>query len=150
MPRSTHPTPDRETLIDALAVWHATPKPLRQIRSLNQLAGHLGVAAGGRFYELAHSPEVYQQMLVKTAGDTLQAVPHILHTLMERAKAGHVGAAKVYLDFLLQVLTDERIFKKLNPKPTDFHKALGDTSKVVAELLAFAKLHAMEGQRQDR
>ena len=86
---SPTPQPSREELIEALAEWYATPEVLRQTPSLNKLAGELGLTAGGRFYELAQSAEVYHRMLVKTAGGALRLAPHILHVLAEKALDGH-------------------------------------------------------------
>jgi len=129
----------RAELIEAVAQWQATPVVLRQEHTLNQLARRLGVRANGWFYDLAESSEVYHLMLVKVAGDALKQAPEILMTLAEKAKAGHVKAAEVYLNFLRQVLTDERFLAVLKPAPKDVNTLLEDTARAAKSLLAFAE-----------
>ena len=138
LPYSTSSQPSREELIDALADWYATPMALRRTPSLNKLAGELGVTAGGRFYELAHSAEVYHRMLVKTAGGALRLAPHILHVLAEKALGGHCRSAEIYLDFVRRVLTDERVLKALQPKPREVRDGMEEVSRGAEDLLALA------------
>ena len=126
---SPTPQPSREELIEAVAEWYATPEVLRQTPSLNKLAGELGITAGGRFYELAHSAEVYHRMLVKTAGGALRLAPHILHVLAEKALDGHCRSAEIYLDFVRRVLTDERVLKALQPRPREVSEVLEEVSR---------------------
>jgi len=135
---SPTPQPSREELIEALAGWYATPEFLRQTPSLNKLAGELGITAGGRFYELAHSAEVYHRMLVKTAGGALRLAPHILHVLAEKALDGHCRSAEIYLDFVRRVLTDERVLKALQPRPREVSEVLEEESRGAEDLMALA------------
>ena len=130
--------PSREELIEALAEWYATPEVLRETSSLNKLAGELGITAGGRFYELAHSAEVYHRMLVKTAGGALRLAPHILHVLAEKALDGHCRSAEIYLDFVRRVLTDERVLKALQPKPREVREVMEEVNRGAEDLLALA------------
>jgi len=129
----------RAELIEAVAQWQATPVVLRQEHTLNQLARRLGVRANGWFYDLAESSEVYHLMLVKVAGDALKQAPEILMTLAEKAKAGHVKAAEVYLNFFRQVLTDERFLSVLRPAPKDVSTFLEDTARAAQSLLDYAE-----------
>ena len=103
--------PSRETIIEACAEWLATPQPLRDCKTLHQLALRLGIHGSGRFYALANSAEVYHRMLVKTAGGALRQAPHILNVVAERALAGHSHSAEIYLGFLRHVLTDKRFLQ---------------------------------------
>ena len=107
--------PSREELIEALAEWYATPEVLRQTSSLNKLAGELGITAGGRSYELAHSAEVYHCMLVKTTGGASRLAPHIL-----------------------QVLTEERVLKALHPKLREIREVMEEVGRRAEDLLALA------------
>ena len=106
--------------------------------SLNKLAGELGITAGGRFYELAQSAEVYHRMLVKTAGGALRLAPHILHVLAEKALDGHCRSAEIYLDFVRRVLTDERVLKALQPRPREVREVLEEVSRGAEDLMALA------------
>ncbi len=112
---------------------------LRQTSSLNKLAGELGITAGGRFYELAHSAEVYHRMLVKTAGGALRLAPHILHVLAEKALDGHCRSAEIYLDFVRRVLTDERVLKAFKPKPREVREVMEEVNRGAEDLLALAE-----------
>lgn len=139
LPANPVPQLNRNQLIEAVAEWRATPEVFRQEHTLNQLAQRLGVRANGWFYELADSAEVYHLMLVKTAGEALKQAPEILMVLAEKAKGGHVRAAQVYLDFVRQVLTDERFLSKLKPAPPDISTVLQNTAKATEKLLALAR-----------
>jgi len=138
-PANPPPQLSRAELIEAVAQWQATPVVLRQELTLNQLAHRLGVRANGWFYDLAESSEVYHLMLVKVAGDALKQAPEILLTLAEKAKAGHVKAAEVYLNFFRQVLTDERFLSVLRPAPKDARSLLADTARAAENLLQLAE-----------
>ncbi len=136
-----NPTPqlNRNQLIEAMAEWQATPVVFRQDHTLSQLAHRLGVRPNGRFYELADSAEVYHLMLVRAAGKALKEAPQILWVLAEKAKDGNVRAAQVYLDFVRQVLTDERFLSKLKPAPQDAGTILADTARAAESLLQLAE-----------
>ena len=112
---------EREAIVEALAHWHSLPVPLRKPRTLNQLAHQLGVHAGGRFYALARSPEVCYRMLMLGSGEGVRQMPDVLAALAEMAVRGNVAAAETYLTHIRLILTDERIIKALNPKPTNVH-----------------------------
>lgn len=139
IPANQSPQPTRVQLIEAVAEWRATPEIFRQEHTLNQLAKRLGVRPNGWFYEIADSAEVYHLMLVKVAGEALKQAPEILWVLAERAKEGNVRAAQVYLDFVRQVLTDERFLSKLKPAPPDVSTVLQNTAKAAENLLAVAR-----------
>ena len=131
----TDPSPSRDALINALAQWQATPVPLREPRSLNQLAKQLGVHAGGRFYALAKSPEVCYRMLMLGNGQGVRQMPDVLSSLAQMAQMGNVAAAETYLNHMRFILTDERIVRGL----TAMHRevALPQASEEARERLAF-------------
>ena len=138
---------DDEELVDAIASWHATPEPLRNSKTLNGLAKELNIHAGGIFYALAHSPEVYHRMLVKTAGSALKLAPHILYVLGQKALEGHHGCAKIYLDFVRLVLTDEKIIQTFAPKRRERAELIQDVEAGAQEMLNLAdKLGEEEGK----
>lgn len=125
-------------LLEQLADWHATPEPLREEKSLRELAIRLDIHPGGRFYELARSPEVYHRMLVKTAGSALKLAPHILYVLAKKAMDGNARCAEIYLDFVRRVLTDDRIISALRPQQRDAEDLLNDVSAGAQEMLNLA------------
>jgi len=125
-------------LLEKIADWHATPEPLREEKSLRELAQRLDVHPGGRFYELARSPEVYHRMLVKTAGSALKLAPHILYVLANKAMDGNARCAEIYLDFVRRVLTDDRIISALRPQQRDAEDLLHDVSAGAQEMLNLA------------
>ena len=125
-------------LLEAIADWHATPEPLRKEKSLRELAHRLDIHPGGRFYELARSPEVYHRMLVKTAGSALKLAPHILHVLAKKAMDGNARCAEIYLDFVRRVLTDARILTVLRPQQRDTEDLLHDVAEGAQEMLDLA------------
>lgn len=146
-PEGAHPLPKLpkksanktdEELLEALANWHATPEPLRRAKNLNALAQELNIHAGGRFYEMAHSPEVYHRMLVKTAGSALKLAPHILYVLAQKALEGHHRCAEIYLDFVRRVLTDDRILQAFQPKEREKAELIEDIQTGAQEMINLA------------
>jgi hypothetical protein len=129
-------TPSRETVIGTLAQWQATPVPLRQPRSLNQLAKQLGIHAGGRFYALAKSPEVCYRMLMLSNGEGIRLMPDVLSSLAQMAQMGNVAAAETYLNHIRFILTDERIARGLNAmhRETGLRKASEEAREMLARV----------------
>jgi len=138
------PTPTRKELLATIAAWQALPEDLRQPRSLHELAQQLGVSANQYFYRLAESGEVHHQRLVEIAANGLEHGPKVIQAMAKRATEGHVGAAKVLLDFIRQVITDKSFMEAMKEQPTDLTATLRQTEKAVKELLAFAKAHRQE------
>ena len=138
------PAPTRKELVAAIAAWKALPEDIRQAHSLHKLAQQLGIPANQYFYRLAESGEVHHQRLVEIAANGLEHAPKVIQAMATCAAEGHVGAAKVLLDFIRQVITDKSFMEAMKEQPTDLTATLQQTEKAVKELLTFAKAHRQE------
>ena len=109
-------------VVDLVAKWRALPQELRQNKSLASLA---------------NGPEVYHQMLIEVAGKAVGKAPEILDVLAEHAQRGHAKSAEIYLNFVRQTITDERLIAQLKPR-AQLIETLEDVAKVGETFLALA------------
>ncbi len=124
-------------VVDLVAKWRALPQELRQNKSLASLARANGFAPNSYFYDLANGPEVYHQMLIEVAGKAVGKAPEILDVLAEHAQRGHAKSAEIYLNFVRQTITDERLIAQLKPR-AQLIETLEDVAKVGETFLALA------------
>ena len=125
-------------VVDMVAKWRAIPHDLRQNKSLASLARANGITPNTDFYHLAKGPEVYHAMLTEVAGKAVDKAPEILDVLAEHAIRGHAKSAEIYLNFIRQTITDERLLAQLKPR-TQLIETLEDVAKVGETFLALAE-----------
>lgn len=127
---------ETKSMIQAVAQWKATPEPLRMFKSLTALAQAHGWSPS-QVYRIHDTAHVYQELLGLIAGDALDQAPQILQALADRAKAGHVRAAEVYLGFVRQTITDQSfltVAQQRNPEKLIVH-----TLQLAEQMLEIAK-----------
>ena len=125
-------------VVDMVAKWRAIPQELRQNKSLASLARANGLTPNTDFYHLAKGPEVYHAMLTEVAGKAVDKAPEILDVLAEHAIRGHAKSAEIYLNFVRQTITDERLLAQLKPR-AQLIETLEDVAKVGETFLALAE-----------
>lgn len=131
---------DKGKIVDAVVEHMMTPEKEREHKSLKQLAASIGVPSNTYFYNLADSTDVYHGLLVRGAGEGIAAVPEILRSLKERALSGSNPAAEIYLNYIRQTITDDKLMKHLKPS-VDPTQMLGETLSSAKDLLQLA--HAL-------
>ena len=77
-------------------------------------------------------------MLTEVAGKAVDKAPEILDVLAEHAIRGHAKSAEIYLNFIRQTITDERLLAQLKPR-TQLIETLEDVAKVGETFLALAE-----------
>jgi hypothetical protein len=95
-----------QDIISLVAKWRATPEHLRDHKSLTTLARAHGYKPDSRFFELAESAEVYQQLLVQHAGEAIEKIPSILEKCAQRALDGSAKHTEIYLEWCRKLITD--------------------------------------------
>lgn len=130
-------TEKQAAVVELVAKWKAIPSEMRQNKSLADLARSNGITPNTDFYHLAKGPEVYHQMLTEVAGKAVDRAPEILEVLAEHALRGHSRSAEIYLNFVRQTITDERLISQLKPR-TALIETLEEVAKVSEGLLQLA------------
>ena len=130
-------TEKQQAVIELVAKWKAIPSEMRENKSLADLARSNGITPNTDFYHLAKGPEVYHQMLTEVAGKAVDRAPEILEVLAEHALRGHRRSAEIYLTFVRQTITDERLISQLRPK-AQLIETLEEVAKVSEGLLQLA------------
>jgi len=130
-------TEKQAAVVELVAKWKAIPSEMRQNKSLADLARSNGITPNTDFYHLAKGPEVYHQMLTEVAGKAVDRAPEILEVLAEHALRGHSRSAEIYLNFVRQTITDERLISQLKPR-TELIETLEEVAKVSEGLLQLA------------
>ena len=130
-------TEKQAAVVELVAKWKAIPSEMRQNKSLADLARSNGITPNTDFYHLAKGPEVYHQMLTEVAGKAVDRAPEILEVLAEHALRGHSRSAEIYLNFVRQTITDERLISQLKPK-AQLIETLEEVARVSEGLLQLA------------
>jgi hypothetical protein len=131
---------DKSKIVNAVVNHMMTPEKERQHKSLKQLAKAIGVPSNTYFYNLADSTDVYHELMVRGAGEGIAAIPEILRSLKERALGGSNPAAEIYLNYIRQTITDDKLMKHLKPS-IDPTQMLDETLSSAKDLLQLA--HAL-------
>jgi len=148
MPKHLRPAlnTDQKFIVDLVVAWKSTPVGTKKASNLAALAKDNGLTPNTRFYELANSSDVYHNLLIGEAGRAIDELPAVLTACATRAKDGSPKHIEIYLNFVRQTLTDNKMMSTLRPEPA-MVDAIAQTMDDVAQIKAMvAALPATEAE----